>query len=193
MIDIPPLAELAAQLLRGDHALSQITPADARRAVDYMELRRFQEGQLLIREGEASAEGSMLLILDGEVTVENAIASRGAPLVVSVLGPGHIIGETGVLDGGPRTASCTATTPVMAGELTSEALSSMVDEAPDVAARLLMNLSQRMALRLRETGRQVKVFQQLLDAMEGEVGELQRQLQLVMAGAANRKTLPKKL
>lgn len=189
LLDDPDLAAQAARLLRSEHALGQLSAADARCAVSYMRLLDCAEGQLLMREGEAASNSFMLLILEGEVTVENVIASRAQPVVVSVLGPGHLVGETGVLDGGPRTATCTATTALRAAGLSASALRRMLQDEPEVAARLLVGVSQRMAQRLRDSGRQMRVYQQLLNAMQGEIDALQRQLQKVMDGAAARQRL----
>jgi CRP/FNR family cyclic AMP-dependent transcriptional regulator len=183
------LAEQAARLLRGGDALAGLSAADARQVVSYMRLLRCPEGHVLMREGEALGQGFMLLILDGEVTVEHLIARRADPVVVSVLGPGHVVGETGALDGGPRTATCIATTPVLGAGLSREALRRMVSDDPEVAARLLTGLSLRMAQRLRDTGRQLRVYQQLLGAMQGEIDALQRQLQRVMDADAARRGL----
>lgn len=187
--DDADLAAQAARLLRGGDALAGLSAADARRVVSYMRLLRCPEGQVLMREGEALGQGVMLLVLDGEVTVEQLIARRADPVVVSVLGPGHVVGETGALDGGPRTATCIATTPVLGAGLSRDALRRMVNDDPDVAARLLTGLSLRMAQRLRDAGRQLRVYQQLLNAMQDEIDTLQRQLQQVMAADAARRGL----
>lgn len=187
--DDADLAAQAARLLRGGDALAGPSAADARRVVSYMRLLRCPEGQVLMREGEALGQGVMLLVLDGEVTVEQLIARRADPVVVSVLGPGHVVGETGALDGGPRTATCIATTPVLGAGLSRDALRRMVNDDPDVAARLLTGLSLRMAQRLRDAGRQLRVYQQLLNAMQDEIDTLQRQLQQVMAADAARRGL----
>jgi CRP/FNR family cyclic AMP-dependent transcriptional regulator len=44
----------------------------------------------------------MLLVLDGEVMIESIVVSRTEPITVTVLGPGNLIGEMGLLDGEPR-------------------------------------------------------------------------------------------
>ena len=41
----------------------------------------------------------MLLVLTGEVSVQTADAGTGEPVVISVLGPGNVIGAMGLLDG----------------------------------------------------------------------------------------------
>ena len=69
------------------------------------------------------------------------------------------------------------------------ALRRMMDEEPAVAVRLLAAVSQRMAKRLRDAGRQLKVYHQLSTAMQGEIDTLQHQIQQVMDGAARRQAV----
>ena len=96
----------AATLLVTDGALVALSKADARKVVDYMRPHRVPVGTVLIREGQTGRSDFMALVLGGEVTVENAVAHDG--IVVSVLGPGSLIGEMGLIDQSPRSATCTA-------------------------------------------------------------------------------------
>src|SRR6187455_2036887 len=101
-------AERAAEMLNAPSALLQLDPEEARTIVAYMQPRRIPEGTTFIREGDTDHTDFMLLVLDGEVTIETIVVSRTAPITVTVLGPGSLIGEMGLLDGEPRSASCTA-------------------------------------------------------------------------------------
>ncbi|TVR17988.1 MAG: hypothetical protein EA387_15570 [Nitriliruptor sp.] len=74
------------------------------RAGERPELRRLAVGELLTRQGEPGSE--LFLLLDGVVVVE----VDDQPL--AELGPGSIVGERAVLEGGVRTATLRATTPV---------------------------------------------------------------------------------
>lgn len=190
MTDEPELAGIAARLLRSAEALAGLSEADARRIVTYMRLIKVSEGQVLTREGEAATNGFMLLVIDGEVTVEGITAGRSEPVVLSVLGPGHLIGETALLDGGPRTATCVATTPLIGAGLSRNALRRLLTADPEVAARLLAAVGRRMAERLRDANRQQRVYHQLLNSMQTEVDLLQRQLHQVMDGRTARLGAP---
>ncbi|HSI50753.1 MAG TPA: cyclic nucleotide-binding domain-containing protein [Ideonella sp.] len=182
----PYLIELAAELLRRPSALADLQADEAHVVVSYMRLWQCDEGAVLLREGEQADTGHMLLVIDGEVSVENTVVSRTDPLIVTVLGPGSLIGEMGLLDGAPRAASCIAMTPVQAASLSRGALRRLMSDEPAVAAKLLANISQGMAQRLREAGRQQRVYSQLVRAMQEEINELNHQLQQVMDGALNR-------
>lgn len=189
LLDRPDLAARAVRLIRTSTALSELSSADAKCIVTYMRLLNCPEGGVLLHEGEQDNVSDMLLILDGEVTVENIVADRVEPVVVSVLGPGHLIGEMALLDGGPRTATCTATTPLLGAVLSRNALRRLMLDEPAVASKLLVGILYRMSQRLRNATRQQRVYHQLLSAMEGEIDELQAQLQKVMDGAARRQNL----
>lgn len=189
LLDRPDLVAGAVRLIRTSTALSELSAADAKCIVTYMKLLNCPEGGMLLREGEQDNVSDMLLILEGEVTVENIVANRAEPVVVSVLGPGHLIGEMALLDGGPRTATCTATTPLLGAVLSRNALRRLMLDEPAVASKLLVGILYRMSQRLRDATRQQRVYHQLLSAMEGEIDELQNQLQKVMDGAARRQIL----
>ena len=100
-------ADLAAKLLIAPTALMQLTYEEAFTVVSYMTPRKIAEGTTFIKEGDDSDTGFMLLLLEGEVVVENIVVSRHTPVTVTVLGPGSLIGEMGLVDGRARLASCT--------------------------------------------------------------------------------------
>ena len=106
---------------------------------------------------------------DGEVTVENSVAAAHDSMVVSILGPGSLIGDMGIIDGGPRSATCTASTDLALAVLTREALTRLMDTHPSVAARLLLAMSKRIADHLRETNRKLMTFAQVSKALQQEL------------------------
>ena len=84
--------------------------------------KRIAEGVVFIKEGDAKDTGYMVLVLDGEVTVENIVVSRTSQVTINVLGAGSLVGEMGLVDGEPRSATCTATTDLRCAILTRAAL-----------------------------------------------------------------------
>ncbi|MDX1449845.1 MAG: cyclic nucleotide-binding domain-containing protein, partial [Acidimicrobiia bacterium] len=79
----------------------------------------FAPGDVLIRQGEQAAD--VFLLLDGlvEIDVDGTVVAQA--------GPGSIIGERAVLEGGRRTSTVRAVSPVKAavahpGRLDDEAL-----------------------------------------------------------------------
>jgi CRP-like cAMP-binding protein len=93
-------------------------------------------GQVLCTEGAVGRE--LIMIIDGEAEVQ-----RGGTVVTTV-GPGDFIGEMSLLDGGPRSATVTATTDVKALVLPTREFWQVLDEVPALAHRLLRTLAERL-------------------------------------------------
>jgi CRP/FNR family transcriptional regulator, cyclic AMP receptor protein len=165
-------ADLAATLLAAPTALMQLSEDEAKVVVSYMKPRKIAEGTAFIKEGDAQDTGYMVLVLDGEVTVENIVVSRTSAVTVNVLGPGSLIGEMGLVDGSPRSATCTATTNVRCAILTREALENLMNEEPRIGGKLMMAVSLRIAQRLRETADKLRLYSQLTQAMQQEIDRL---------------------
>jgi len=165
--------EVAARLLVTASALDDLTLADAFKVVAYMRPKRIAAGTVFIQEGEVKQNDYMLLVLEGDIAVENELPGLQESMVVNIIGPGHLIGEMGVLDGSPRSATCTATTQIYAAVLSRTALMRLLKDEPRVGARLLLAISKRMADRLRDTTRKLRTFAQMNKA-------LQQELQVVM-------------
>jgi CRP/FNR family transcriptional regulator, cyclic AMP receptor protein len=165
-------AEQAAALLTAPTALLQLSLDDARVVVSYMTPKRFTAGTMFIKEGDTDDTGFMVLVLGGEVTVENITVSRTEPATVNVLGPGSLVGEMGLLGNEPRSASCTASTNVSCAILTRTALELIIDQEPRIGAKLLLAVSTRLSERLRNTSKQLKMYAKLARAMQLEIDNL---------------------
>lgn len=165
-------ADLAATMLTAPTALMQLSAEEARVIVSFMKPRKISEGTVFIKEGDANDTGYMMLVLHGEVTVENIVVSRTSAVTVNVLGPGSLIGEMGLVDGAPRSASCTATSDVRAAVLSREALEQLMNEQPHIGGKLMMAVALRIAQRLRETADKLRLYSQLTGAMQQEIDRL---------------------
>ena len=163
-------ADLAAELLIAPTALMPLTLQEARVVVRYMQPQIIAKGTAFIREGDVRDTGFMMLLLDGEVTVETLVVSRVEPIIITVLSRGSLIGELGLLDGKARYASCIAATPLRCAILTRKALDRLMREEPGIAAKLMLAVSLRIGVRLREITDKLKMYVQLTQAMEQEIG-----------------------
>lgn len=162
-------AGLAAKLLVSHESLMRLTPNEAMTVVSYMAPHRIAAGTVFIEEGDTRETDYMVLILEGEVMVESTVGNRREPITVSVLGPGHMVGEMGLIDGHARLASCTATTDVQGAVLTREALEKLVEQHPRTAAKLMFAVSLHIAERLRDTTEKLKMYTQLTQVMQEEL------------------------
>ncbi|WP_439589310.1 cyclic nucleotide-binding domain-containing protein [Hydrogenophaga sp.] len=165
----------AAQLLCSPTALVQLSQAEALTAMGFMELRRYAEGEAIIRQGASGGtgdDGFMALVVDGEVTVEADVVSRVDKLTVNVLGRGSLMGEMSLMDGAARSATCTASTAVQCAVLTRDALEALIREEPTTAAKLLSAVAQRLSARLRKTDIKLHLYSQLVLSMQKEINRL---------------------
>ena len=89
-----------------------------------LERRNLEQGSALVKEGETGRE--LLLLLDGIVDVE--VSGD----VVAEIGPGALLGERALLEGGKRTATIWATTPIRVAVVPPEAIDKSA--LPELAA-----------------------------------------------------------
>lgn len=157
----PALAQLAGELLQTPSMLPGMNEAELRSVVSYLRLASFPPSVALFSQGDASNTGYMLLILTGEIRVEVSHLPGTDPVEVSVLGPGNVIGEMGLIDGAARSSTCIAVSAVEAAALSRKALDLMLVERPAVAAKLMIALAKRLADRLRAQDQQLSIYAKL--------------------------------
>lgn len=162
----------AAELLLTPTDLADLSKADARSVVSFMQFRQVETGAMFIKEGEVTHTDFMVLILEGDVAVESEAASADGGIVMSNIGPGSLIGEMGLLDGAPRSATCTAMTDLEVAVLSRDALLELIKDNPAVAARLIVAISKRLADRLREANQNIKMLGGVNILLQREVDAL---------------------
>lgn len=166
------ILDMAAEYLAAPTGPLQLDPAEAEIVARYMKPTRLPAGTTFIKEGDATNTGFVLLVIDGEVTVESIVVSRTEPVTVRVLGPGSMHGDAGLLDGQPRSASCTASSDLVGAVLTRDALNLLLARHPHVCAKLLIAFGSSLALRLRETTQTLKRYTQLTRTLQQELDRL---------------------
>jgi len=96
------------------------------------------EGDVVAREGETGE--TFFVIASGRARVSIAGTRVGD------LGPGGFFGEMALLDGGPRIATVTATTPMQLVVVSRSDFEALLTSAPSVAIRMLAALGGRLRL-----------------------------------------------
>lgn len=107
----------------------------SRLAADTDELL-FEPGQIIVREGDVGE--ALFVVLEGEGKVV-----RGKRKVGEVL-PGDFFGELSAIDGERRTASIVGVTPMRLLRLFRRTLTSLLEEEPQVVAKLLDGIVRRV-------------------------------------------------
>lgn len=100
---------------------------------------RYSPGRMIVRAGTPGV--AFYVIVEGTAKVlRGTIASaRGT----WSLGPGDVFGELALLDGGPRTASVVAETPLTTIRIERAPFRQMLRSEPDIALRLLETTATR--------------------------------------------------
>lgn len=93
-------------------------------------------GTVLARAGQSGDQ--FFLILDGSARVDVSPRKRAK------LKPGDYFGEMSLLDGGPRSATVTADTPLRLLVIQRRDFATLLREAPDLTQSLLATLSKRV-------------------------------------------------
>ena len=96
----------------------------------------FEAGRVICKEGETGV--GLHIILEGEVKVVVGGRTRRR------LGTGAFFGEIALLDGGPRTASVIAETPVRTFAITSWNFRSVLKEHPSMPVKMLEEVCKRL-------------------------------------------------
>ena len=96
--------------------------------------RRYPRGSLVVAEGDEAHE--VLVVVAGAVKVTVA-ALDGRQVVLDVLGPGELVGELGVLDGAPRSATAVALVDTEVLALGRQAFRSAMAADPALAGGVL--------------------------------------------------------
>ena len=132
----PRMGKRGVHLLAGVPLFSGLTSRHLKRLADLAEEVRFDAGTRIVQEDQPG--GTMYVILEGEAKV-----TRGKR-ALNHLYPGDFFGEVSLLDGGPRTATVTAVTPVVAARLFRKEFDKLIAADPTVSVKILNELAARI-------------------------------------------------
>ncbi len=103
------------------------------------EIQDVGAGHLLIEEGAPSDD--MFIVVEGQMTVTKA--QQGRQVELGRVGPGEIVGETGLLDRADRLASVTASVPSVVLRVPAATFDRLLED-PRVARRMFRTVIQRL-------------------------------------------------
>lgn len=123
--------------------------------------KNFPGKNVIFQEGDSG--DVLFIILSGKVKVL-LTGKNGQEYILSRLGPGNFFGEMAILESAPRSASVITVEPSEFFLLGRKALTELLKHHPDIAMKILKNLSQR----LRKVSEQVRSL--VMFDMYGRVG-----------------------
>lgn len=127
--------------LRSLPLFKQVSDAQLHSIWALMNTKRYPSQATLVSAQLPSSE--LYILLKGRVCVSLDNVS-GRDLILSVMEPGELIGELGVLDEVGRTANVTALEPVEAIWMTTQAFQEIIAIAPIISHNLARLLARRM-------------------------------------------------
>jgi len=137
-----------ARLVRQRHistslavALPTLSGDSVRNLAASIRLVRYAPGAAIVRQGEPAE--AFYIIARGRVEVVNHHPS-GRDILLAERGPGEYFGETGLLQGGPRTATVRAASEVEVLELGREGFESLIADSPPAAEALAQSMAERL-------------------------------------------------
>jgi CRP-like cAMP-binding protein len=131
-----PLGSEWVDVLKDIPLFSPLSKRQVRRIANLAKPQRFAESSTIVRKGQRGE--TFFVILDGEATLS---VPKGK---TSVLKAGDWFGELALLDGGPRSATVTARTPVLAMRIARRPFLKLVASDSELALGLLRGLSERL-------------------------------------------------
>ncbi|MGE5090005.1 MAG: PEP/pyruvate-binding domain-containing protein, partial [Candidatus Levyibacteriota bacterium] len=131
----PPPRDPVAALHRAG-LFADMNRRQAEQLARLLKQRRFAKGETVIMEGSGGA--AFFLIDSGEA----AVSKKGVE--VATLGPGDYFGEIALIDGGPRSATVTATTDLVCYGLTFWEFRPLVEGNGAIGWKLLQALAKRL-------------------------------------------------
>lgn len=144
--DAPASRAQAPSALPAIPLFSSLTADELQRVIEGVELREFEAGQTIVRQGDPGV--ALFVIVHGRVQV----VVEGPPrLPQATLGEGAFFGELALLTDFPRSATVEALEPTQLLEISRDLIARVIAESPDVLKVLLRFFRDRMLDRLLST------------------------------------------
>jgi CRP/FNR family transcriptional regulator, cyclic AMP receptor protein len=157
----------AAELLARVPLLADLEQGELERIAQVAIPRSFPKGARVFHEGDES--DACYVIRDGEVRVTRE-HSDGRAIALATLGPGELVGELAMLDGGVRSASVEALSDVELLALSAADMKGLLERNADITTKLVVKLAER----LRETNERIsrQSFQTVPSRVAGVLSQL---------------------
>ena len=130
---------------RKDHKIERLSQVELFRRCSATELQH-----LATIADEVELPAGHVLCVEGRIAQECFVLVRGEAVVeiggaqVAVIGPGETVGEMGLLERKPRSATVRALTPVSAYVIARSRFDDLIERYPTVARLILAELSGRL-------------------------------------------------
>ena len=135
-------------MLEGTRLFGVLPRPDIEKLTVYVRAYGIDTGHVVTTEGQQL--GFMCVIISGRLRVHKD-SGRGKSTTLAELAPGTSIGEMSVIDGMPSSATAVAMEPTTLAVFKRSDLLRLIDDHPQLGAKLLWKLAQLLSQRLRQT------------------------------------------
>jgi SulP family sulfate permease len=129
----------------------QFKRADLEVFVERLKPGTWPAGTALTRFNEASR--TLHLITSGSISIH--VEQEGEDLLLGQAGAGCVVGELGLVEPGPSSATLTALEDVATLDMDHDAFEQLCQDSPSTASALLRSISQELVHRLRSSSRDI--------------------------------------
>ena len=133
--------------LRSGDLVGYLDDAEYTRLLSAAEPAVADAGAVVLHKGSPSR--SLLLVEQGALEVRDE--ALGQAVVLATIGPGEVVGEVGFVDGRSRTHDVCARESCRLRRLTRQAFLNLVQDDPQLFAKLAVGLAEVVAQRFRAT------------------------------------------
>lgn len=156
-----------AELLARVPLLADLEAGELERIAQVAVPRSYPKGARVFHEGDES--DACYVIRSGEVRVTRE-HSDGRAIALATLGPGELVGELAMLDGGVRSASLEALTDIELLAVSAADMRGLLERNAEITAKLVVALTKR----LRETNERIsrQSFQTVPSRVAGVLSQL---------------------
>jgi CRP/FNR family cyclic AMP-dependent transcriptional regulator len=133
---------LAVRTILERNRLFRGLPAPTLQQISALVIRRpYKEGAIVF--SQADPGDALYGVVTGRIRI-SASARDGKEIFLNIMEPGDTFGEIALLDGNPRTATATATTPAVLIIIMRDQFLGLLRREPDLSIHLLQLLCQRI-------------------------------------------------
>jgi glycine/D-amino acid oxidase-like deaminating enzyme len=144
-------SSIAPDQLKAFPVFADFSRAELAQLLALMRRWDIPQGTLLFHEG--SLGGTCFIVVSGAVDV--SIRVRGQQQLLAHLSPGSIFGQISLIEGEPRSATCTVSRTAVLVEIEAEPCEGLFDGRSKTALKFLAALNQGLILALRGADRQL--------------------------------------
>src|ERR1700682_5958654 len=158
------------ELLGRVPVFSTLMPSDLERIAQLAVPRRFEPGQVVFREGDAS--DTCYIVRDGHARAVHEHRD-GRSITLATFGPGDIFGELAMFEDELRSATVEAIEPTSVVAVLGPDMRRLMSEHPQIATRLVIALGRRLREMSERLSRQS--FQTVQSRVASVLSELSAQ------------------